>query len=68
MAFPADPVIEAYKKDVDVSLLIENLRRTPSERLLAIMRMAELIDEMRRGMRNVAPVESSAQDLGPGGR
>ncbi|HET7293580.1 MAG TPA: hypothetical protein VFM88_14240 [Vicinamibacteria bacterium] len=28
-----DPVIEAYKKDVDRTLLRENLRLTPDERL-----------------------------------
>ena len=27
-----DPVIEAYKRDVDRTLLRENLRRTPAER------------------------------------
>ena len=28
-----DPVIEAYKKDVDRTLIRENLKRTPDERL-----------------------------------
>ena len=28
----ADPVIDAYKKDVDRTLLRENLRLTPAER------------------------------------
>jgi hypothetical protein len=44
----ADPVIEAYKEDLDVTLLEESLRRTPEERILAIMDMQRLIEEMRR--------------------
>ena len=39
-----DPVVEAYKKDVDRTLLRANLRRTPEERwqnLLAAYRLAE---------------------------
>ena len=44
-----DPVIEAYKEHLDISLLEESLRRTPEERVLAIMEMQRLIEEMRRG-------------------
>ena len=44
-----DPVIDAYKRDLDVSLLEESLRKTPEERILAIMEMQRLIEEMRRG-------------------
>ena len=47
---PSDPVIEAYKRDVDVSLLMENLRMTVEERLLAMASLHELIDEMRAGV------------------
>jgi len=39
-----DPVVEAYKKDVDVSLLRENLALTPLERLrkhAAVLRFVE---------------------------
>jgi hypothetical protein len=43
-----DPVIEAYKKDVDRSLLLENLRRTPEERLLALMELQRFARELRR--------------------
>jgi hypothetical protein len=31
--FPPDPVIEAYKKDVDRTLLRENLKLTPQQRI-----------------------------------
>jgi hypothetical protein len=44
-----DPVIDAYKTHLDVSLLEESLRRTPEERLLAIMEMQRLVEEIRRG-------------------
>ncbi|HET9888666.1 MAG TPA: hypothetical protein VFR10_14250 [bacterium] len=30
---PSDPVIEAYKKDIDATLLAENLKLTHQERL-----------------------------------
>jgi len=45
----SDPVIDAYKKDIDVTLLEESLKKTPEERVLAIMEMQRLIEEMRRG-------------------
>ena len=43
-----DPVIEAYKKDVDRTLLVENLRRTPEERCVNFLRMYNLAEELRR--------------------
>lgn len=47
LPFPRDPVIEAYKKDVDSTLLIENLRRSPSERFERFVGFMEFIYEMR---------------------
>src|SRR3989304_5267842 len=41
---PPDPVIEAYKKDIDRGLLRNNLRRTVDERLLELMRMPRFGD------------------------
>lgn len=41
---PPDPVVEAYKKDVDRTLLREHLRLTPQQRLeklVAFMRSLE---------------------------
>lgn len=43
-----DPVIEAYKKDVDRTLLRQNLRRTPEERWNVLLSMYELAQEFRR--------------------
>jgi hypothetical protein len=37
-----DPVIEAYKAGIDMTLIRENLRRTPEERLLATRATATL--------------------------
>ena len=45
---PPDPVIEAYKKDIDRGLLRNNLRRTVEERLLELMRMQRFVDELQR--------------------
>ena len=46
-----DPVIEEYKKHVDRTLLRENLKLTPAERLLkleaALRSLAELQDATR---------------------
>jgi hypothetical protein len=49
-AFPPlepDPVIEAYKKDIDRTLLRENLRRSLEERLRDLMRLQRFADEWR---------------------
>jgi transcriptional regulator with XRE-family HTH domain len=47
----ADPVIDAYKHDIDRSLLRENLRRSPDERLKSLAALARLAQEARRGGR-----------------
>jgi hypothetical protein len=43
-----DPVIEAYKKDVDRTLLRANLRRSPEERWRNILAAYRLAEELRR--------------------
>ena len=48
---PPDPVIEAYKKDVDVTLLRENLRRTPEERVRNLMALQRAAEELRKAGR-----------------
>jgi hypothetical protein len=42
-----DPVIEAYKKDVDRSLLRENLKLTPDERLRKLAAFMRSLQEVR---------------------
>ena len=47
-----DPVIEAYKRDVDRSLLRENLRRTVEERLRSLDDLRRFGDELQRAVRD----------------
>jgi transcriptional regulator with XRE-family HTH domain len=47
----ADPVVEAYKRDVDRSLLRENMTRSVDERLRALMEMHAAAQELRRATR-----------------
>ena len=42
-----DPVVEAYKRDVDRTLLRENLKKTPHERVLALIALQKLAREAR---------------------
>ena len=43
-----DPVIEAYKKGIDETLLIEQLRRTPEERMRRIEDLQHALIELAR--------------------
>jgi hypothetical protein len=42
------PVIEAYKKDVDRTLLRENLKLTPAQRVEKMIRVLAFTEELRR--------------------
>jgi hypothetical protein len=53
LPFEPDPVIEAYKKDVDRTLLRENLKRSVEERLRDLMRLQRFADEWRRAAQGV---------------
>ena len=46
-----DPVIEVYKKDVDRTLLRENLKLSVDERLQNLMELQKFTEEMRAAMR-----------------
>ena len=46
-----DPVIEVYKKDIDRTLLRENLKLTVEERLRNLIRLQRFAEEMRRAGR-----------------
>lgn len=46
-----DPVVEAYKRHVDRTLLRENLRKTPEERVRALMALQRLAEEARQAGR-----------------
>ena len=47
----SDPVIEAYKKDVDRTLIRENLKKSHEERVLALQAMLEVVYEVQRAGR-----------------
>ena len=47
----SDPVIEAYKKDVDRTLLRENLRLTVEQRFDALVLLQQFAEELRRAGR-----------------
>ena len=49
--FERDPVIEAYKKDVDRTLIIENLKLTVDQRLRNLVAMQRFATEVRRAGR-----------------
>ena len=46
-----DPVVEEYKKGIDVTLIRENLRLTVDQRFQQLMKLQELAEELRRAGR-----------------
>jgi hypothetical protein len=46
-----DPVIEAYKKDVDRSLIRANLKLTVEQRFENLMRLQDFASDLRGAMR-----------------
>lgn len=50
-ASPADPVVEAYKRDVDRTLLRENLRKSVEQRLADMDAFRESAQELRQAVR-----------------
>jgi hypothetical protein len=46
-----DPVIEAYKKGIDVTLIRENLRLTVDQRFEQLMKLQEFAEELQRAGR-----------------
>ena len=49
-----DPVIEAYKKDVDVTLIRENLRLTVDQRFQQLMKLQQFAEDIRRAGRKAS--------------
>ena len=48
-----DPVIEAFKKDVDRTLLRENLKLSVEDRLRQLMELQRFAEELREGGRAI---------------
>jgi hypothetical protein len=51
--FEPDPVIEAYKRDIDRTLIRETLRLTVEERFDRLMRLQQFAEELQRGRRDM---------------
>lgn len=49
--FESDPVIEAYKRDVDRTLIRENLRLSVEQRFEQLMRLQQFAEELKRAPR-----------------
>ena len=52
--FEPDPVVDAYKRDVDRTLIRENLRLTVEERFDALMKLQQFAEELQRAGRESA--------------
>lgn len=48
---PPDPVIEVYKRDIDRTLLRENLKLTVEQRLEELMELQRFAEELRKAGR-----------------
>ena len=46
-----DPVIEAYKKHIDITLIRENLRLTVDQRFQQLMKLQQFAEDLRRAGR-----------------
>ena len=55
---PTDPVIERYKKDVDVGLIRENLKLTVAERILKLQEHLMFANGLRQAGRKAQAKES----------
>ncbi|HEV3196634.1 MAG TPA: hypothetical protein VGZ73_01975 [Bryobacteraceae bacterium] len=53
-----DPVVEAYKKDIDRTLIRENLKLTVEERFRKAMAVGRFVDELRRAGRKLRSQQS----------
>jgi hypothetical protein len=53
-----DPVVEAYKKDIDRTLIRANLKLTVEERFRNAMALARFADELREAGRKLRARQS----------
>ena len=56
-----DPVIEAYKKDVDRTLLRENLKLTPTQRIAKHAQMQRFVERFRGAAKAPSPSPTQPQ-------
>jgi hypothetical protein len=48
MSGTPDPVVDAYKAGIDLTLIRENLKRSPEERVRALEQLQAFAEELRR--------------------
>jgi len=53
MSGTPDPVVDAYKPGIDRTLIRENLKKSPEERLRALQQLQAFAEELRRAGRNL---------------
>jgi hypothetical protein len=53
MSETPDPVVDAYKPGVDRTLIRENLKRSPEERIRALQHLQVFAEELRRAGRKL---------------
>lgn len=53
--FEPDPVIEAYKRNVDRTLIRENLRLSVEQRFEQLMRLQQFAEELRQTTTDIHP-------------
>jgi hypothetical protein len=51
--FQPNPIIEIYKKDIDRTLIRENLKLTAEQRILKLMGLQRFAQELRRAGKKV---------------
>lgn len=50
-SFPPDPVIEAFKQDVDRTLIRENLKLSADDRFRQLVKLQEFAEALRSAVR-----------------
>jgi hypothetical protein len=50
-----DPVVELYKRGIDVTLIRENLRRSVDESLIQLMALQRFAEELKKAGESVRP-------------
>lgn len=55
----SDPVIEAYKKDIDRTLIRENLRLTVDQRFRQLMELQRFAEELQNAGRKAQCLEEN---------
>ena len=53
ITFQPNPIIETYKKDIDRTLIRENLKLTAEQRILKLMGLQRFAQELRRAGKKV---------------